>query len=124
MKELQTLFLDDCPNRTKLFKSKYPHATTVETATKCIEVLQQYDKIDELYLDHDLGGMMMVDSDREDCGMEVVRWLVDNKKDINHIVVHSLNPVGAKQMVLALKDAGYRAIKLNFLRLSEHLRAK
>ena len=124
MKNIKILFLDDCPNRTKLFKSKYPNAITVETATKCIKILEESESIEELYLDHDLGGMVMANSDREDCGMEVVRWLVDNKRDIKTIIVHSLNPVGAVEMVKKLKDADYNAYKFNFLRLAESLRAK
>jgi hypothetical protein len=67
------LFLDDDPARAEIFLAENPDAIWVETASDCIARLEE--PWDEVHLDHDLGGERFVDLSREDCGMEVVRWL-------------------------------------------------
>lgn len=118
MKTTRILFLDDCPNRTKWFLSVNPSAFTFETANDIIESLKvTVGQIDELYLDHDLGGNHFTRSDIENCGMEVVRFLCQEKRNIKDIVVHSLNPVAAKEMALKLDDAGYTVHIIPFYKL-------
>lgn len=60
---------------------------------------REFDGIDELWLDHDLGGF--------DTGMKVVEWLESERPNIGRIIVHSSNPAGAKRMIAALEVAGY-----------------
>lgn len=102
------LFLDDCPLRTKNFQSAFPSATCVATSATCIEELKKQDW-DYVCLDHDLGGETFVDSDRADTGMEVVRWIVENKPHIMHIFVHSLNHPAAQEMSAKLRKATFAA---------------
>lgn len=112
---MNILFLDDNLERTKSFKGQVPSAVTVETAQECIDELKKDTKWDYVLLDHDLGGEVFVQTDREDCGMEVVRWIVSNKPSIDHVVVHSLNHVAAKEMKLSLEEVGYEVIPLPFI---------
>ena len=103
------LFLDDDPRRAECFLGWYPHAVWVETAPQCIASLAE--DWDEVHLDHDLGGEIFVDSNREDCGMEVVRWLCrevrPSLKTESRIVVHTHNMNAAGHMVNQLRAAGY-----------------
>lgn len=103
------LFLDDNVNRTRAFQSRVPPAICVETAADMIDLIQKHDEIDHIFLDHDLGNEVWVDSSRVDCGMEVVRWLVknDRRANIECIVVHSHNTPAAVKMHADLMDAGY-----------------
>ncbi len=101
------LFLDDDPLRTKRFLSKVPSAHTAETVPGIIKLIEKYDHIHTLFLDHDLGGETFVSSRRDDCGMEVARFLHRNKKNIDLIVVHSMNNPAAEQMAGMLRDAKY-----------------
>lgn len=106
------LFLDDCPQRTKKFRSRYPYAKCATTASGIIDLIKAEAEIDALFLDHDLGGRQMVSSDEEDCGMRVVDFLVasDPKIKVRRITVHSLNRPAGKEMVFRLHDAGYRRV--------------
>jgi DNA-binding NarL/FixJ family response regulator len=106
---MRILFLDDDPVRTARFLEREPDATCVETAGECINQLHHYDW-DQVFLDHDLGGEIYVESGREDCGMEVVRWLEQNHCDISRIIVHSYNHAAAEQMVERLKATGYARV--------------
>lgn len=58
-------------------------------------------------LDHDLGGKVFVDSNREDCGMEVVRWIMRNRPFIGRVIVHSWNEPAARRMVADLRRRDY-----------------
>jgi hypothetical protein len=102
------LFLDDDPGRASAFLAKQPEATWVQTAEECLALLAE--AWDEVHLDHDLGGEVFVDHDREDCGMAVVRWLCDEPRPhllAARFVVHTHNPNAACVMQLHLGTMGY-----------------
>lgn len=110
------LFLDDDPARAEAFFDKYPDAHWVQTAGDCINELKEK-TWDEIHLDHDLEGEWFVDSERTDCGMEVVRWLVAEPR--THLmaakfIVHSHNQNAAMGMVSQLGLAGYYVIEQPF----------
>jgi len=110
---MNILFLDDDIIRSTAFLKAYPHAVCVETAVDCIIQLKAR-PWDFVCLDHDLGGEVYVDSSREDCGMEVVRWVQVNKPDVETFVVHTFNSGAAQVMVEDLKSAGYKVIRVPF----------
>lgn len=109
------LFLDDDPRRAEVFLDRNPEAVWIQTARECIAKLTE--PWDEVYLDHDLGGEHYVDVERDDCGMEVVRWLC--REPVAHLietpfVIHSHNLAAALMMVLLMRETGYRAEFLPF----------
>lgn len=104
------LFLDDDRKRAVALLTLRPEAIWVQTATECIEQLQQ--PWDEVHLDHDLGGETFVNSEREDCGMEVVRWLCDTPRPHlkpTRFYIHTHNLNASCTMLMQLESAGYRA---------------
>jgi len=116
------LVLEDDKTRQKFFRSKIPSCEMSSNATNCIKTIQNYDDtIGVLFLDHDLGGEMYVNSGREDCGMEVVRWICKNQPPIKQIIIHSHNPIAAKEMMLKLQDFDYKVIQIPFIQLKDQL---
>ena len=106
------LFLDDDPNRAAIAyqrwsEDKRNRTIWMQTAAEAIDVLENYD-VDEAYLDHDLGGNTFVNSEREDCGMEVIRWLEERspsgleKFQNTLFVVHSHNYPAGHEMCARL----------------------
>jgi len=83
-----------------------PSAILTQTAAQCIEQLKSA-TWDIVFLDHDLEGEIYVDSSRDDCGMEVVRWIVENEPEIKKVIVHTHNTKAGCLMEEALLDAGY-----------------
>jgi len=108
---MNILFMDDNNIRADTFFKKIlpDNAIWRTTASDTIGLLVAFKHWDWVFLDHDLGGEQLVDSNREDCGMEVVRWIVKNKPVIDNIIVHSWNSPAGKEMVAKLVDAGYNA---------------
>jgi hypothetical protein len=104
----KVLFLDDDPIRAAIFLAETPEAVWVETVAECLALLEQ--PWDEVHLDHDLGGEHFVDVGREDCGMEVVRWLCLEPRphlERTRFFVHSHNPAAASLMVWQIFAAGF-----------------
>lgn len=115
---MRILFLDDCPDRRKKFRREYPMATLTETAEGMIELLKGLEEpADIVFLDHDLGGEVYVDPDREDCGMEVVRWVEKNRPPVAKFVVHTHNDKVNSEMAGRLRAAGYHVEKTPFWKL-------
>lgn len=119
--KIEVLVLEDTPERMRYFKMYCPSLVHEETAKGCIEKLKEAEYIHELWLDHDLGGEMYVDSKREDCGMEVVRFLEQNnlQQKIKNIYVHSHNNYENLRMHTALSNAGYSSMLYPFYKLKE-----
>ncbi|TXH08461.1 MAG: hypothetical protein E6R03_18155 [Hyphomicrobiaceae bacterium] len=111
-------FLDDDPERTKKFLETIPHARCFSTAQSIIAELKEGVEIDFLFLDHDLGGKTFVDSKNEDCGMEVIRYLLANKRNIGIIVVHTCNTYAGTLMTERLEGAGYLVAREPFTRFN------
>lgn len=114
---MNVLFLDDNPRRTEMFLAALVDSghtiDTCETAKDCIELLQS-NSYDCIRLDHDLGGEYWVESERDDCGMAVVRWIVENKPQIPKIIIHSHNVKAAKEMCRQLREAKYVTLYIPF----------
>lgn len=107
------LFLDDCPNRCKSFRSNFPSATIVNDAESCIAELKKQDW-DQVFLDHDLGGTTYQDMSDKNSGSEVVRWVVENKPEVGVFVCHSLNSPARVDMITQLRKAGYEVANIPF----------
>ena len=104
----RVLFLDDDPWRADFFLADHPEAVWVETAAGCIARLAEH--WDEVHLDHDLGGEHYVEVTRDDCGMEVVRWLCLQPRphlEGTRFTIHSHNPNAAVMMGLQLMVSGF-----------------
>ncbi len=121
------LFLDDDSERTKRLLAEVPSAKCVETAQDCIDELERQ-PWDLVLLDHDLGGEVYVDSGREDCGMEVVRWVAQNQPKVDQFIVHTHNPSAAAYMNDDLEKAGYSVIASPFCymigKIALHVKAR
>jgi CheY-like chemotaxis protein len=77
---------------------------------QALEALRQQ-KFDLIFLDHDLGGQLYVDSRRHNTGYQVAAGL---RKTINaetNVVVHSWNPAGAENIAKLLAKRARGKVK-------------
>ena len=111
------LFLDDCAERAalayeRMSKDDRDNTIWTQTVSDTISALDTYRSVlTQVSLDHDLNGRTYVHSDREDCGMEVVRWLVKQKvSDFDGciFVIHTWNEIAAPKMYNKLKNKGFK----------------
>lgn len=72
-----------------------------------IEVLEHEREFDLMFLDHDLGGRVYVDSMDENTGWWVAKYIVDNNIRSKQIIIHTLNWAGAQRMLNLLPKADF-----------------
>jgi len=109
---MRIFILEDNPDRMIKFRRELighevDHAETVESGTNLV----YNNRYDLLFLDHDLGGEIMVDSSEPNTGYKLAEFIASftsNKE--TPCVVHSCNPGGADNIVRALPHA----VKLPF----------
>lgn len=119
---MNVLVLEDAKYRQKEFRSNIPCAVIVDTAEACIAELQKAtEPWDWVFLDHDLGEEIYVDTAEKNTGSEVVRWIRANKPEIKNIIVHSLNHSAAHYMAMDLLGAEYEAKAIPFHALKEKI---
>ena len=56
------------------------------------------DPFDIIFFDHDLDNRQMVDSREENTGYQLALWLKEKNFTFDQIIIHSMNPAGAKNI--------------------------
>lgn len=108
---MKRLFLDDDPERHRVFKMLYPDADYVWTAAEAIKAIQD-NQYQVIHLDHDLGGRQYVDSeDPSGTGLTVARAIVEryarSRLTMPEVVIHSFNREGMFKMLAVLYASGF-----------------
>ena len=104
---IKILILEDDHERHVQFKNNFVNCeiTIVETVKEAIKELVE-NQFDYLFLDHDLGGQVNVNSIEENTGGAVARFLRDHPDRMpNLVILHSLNMAGCKYMKNILPDS-------------------
>lgn len=112
---MRIFILEDDRQRILLFREASAELD-VTYAESCAEAQERYHPpYDVMFLDHDLGGQIFVNSDDDNTGSAFSRWLpADDAKYHPTIIIHSYNPDGTEYMRQTLVDKGYTAHKIPF----------
>ncbi len=104
---MRVLILEDSPERIKTFQKKlWKHDLYFfDNVDDTIKALEYMDAFDVLFLDHDLGGQVFVDSDEPNTGYQLAKYIKEKQLKFNQVVIHSMNPVGAQRMKDMLPEA-------------------
>lgn len=132
--KLRILFLDDSMERQRAMATSAAEVgcelqipILVEralTAAAAISLLQST-SYDLVSLDHDLGDEVFVNSEREDTGAGVARWVRDHLgliKPQGWWMIHSLNMAGVDVMRQTLADVGIESYTAPFIWQRDRLR--
>lgn len=103
------LVLEDSLERIKAFRECFIGKTVTYTdqADVAIEAVEKT-KWDMIFLDHDLGGKLFVDSEEKNTGYQVARLLPETINKDTPCILHSMNWVGSLKMHKASPDNTYR----------------
>lgn len=84
------------------------------------EILLTRYRVEEISIDHDLGleGLDPEDPDTifragsspNGSGLDLVQWMIENKRVPAKVSIHSWNPDGARKMAAAFNDAGFDCV--------------
>lgn len=101
---MRILILEDSADRMKEFCVLFGdnNLVIVNSAADAISFATT-SKFDFIFLDHDLGGKVYVDSNNENTGYRVAKILPNSINNKTPIVIHSWNGPGVLKMMEALK---------------------
>lgn len=105
---MKILILEDDPERHLSFKKNLAFAKVLKIVTTVPDAIYElsHNTWDVLFLDHDLGGEVFVDSNESLTGYHVAVWLEEHQEyKPKNIIIHSLNYIGAARMKAALPEA-------------------
>ena len=106
---MKIFILEDDPTRIIWFKrnltTKDLHIT--QDVTEAIKWLKET-TFDAVFLDHDLGGQVYVDSAEWNTGAIVAQIIHETPNNDLEVIIHSWNPSGAKIMRDSMRSNGVR----------------
>jgi len=103
---MKVLILEDSPHRVSSFREKLKKHDLyffddVKDACEAFDLLGPWDA---LFIDHDLGGNINVDSEDENTGYQFAKYIKD-KQLPDMIIIHSINSVGSQNIKNILPTA-------------------
>lgn len=110
---MNIFILEDNNERIEIFKKYiyklFPHCNLeISEDAKGAEVnLIKFSYWDYIFLDHDLGGEIFVDSYKDNTGFQVAKFIKENNIQVGNIIVHSYNFEGVKKIMSILPDVSY-----------------
>ena len=109
---MRLLILEDNQERIEKFKKLFKNQDLyIAEDIQRVKEHCSYNEFSVIFLDHDLGNKMWVNSDEENTGYQFVKWMVDSNLQRNALIyIHSMNPIGANKMLNYLLDNGYDGI--------------
>lgn len=92
-------------NFTRLLHKKFdnPEIFRAYSREEAIDIIEEQQRFDIIFLDHDLGEEVYVDSSEYNTGFWVAKYIADNKVGYEQIILHTLNFSGAVLMLNLLK---------------------
>lgn len=79
-------------------KLENPEIVSATDAADAINILKDRRHFDIMFLDHDLGGKVFVDSKDENTGYQVAKFIKRNGNTFHQMIIHSQNPAGAQNI--------------------------
>jgi len=113
---MRMLILEDAYERVKEFFILFGDNNDliiVNNAKDAISLVTT-SRFDIIFLDHDLGGKVYVDSDCENTGYQVAKILSDSINKNTKIIIHSWNGMGVAKMKSVLSEHGGKVIDKHF----------
>ena len=105
---MKVFILEDDPTRIFQLLRALPLVADVcitTSAEAALDRLKQWEQFDLMFLDHDLGGQVYVDSDERNTGYQVAKWIANEEIECPAIFIHTMNPAGAERMLSVLPHA-------------------
>ena len=94
---MKIFVLEDNKNRQKWFSEKFVGHNLImaDNVKEAKKKVRPGDHFEAIFLDHDLGGLIYVDSEKDNTGYQFAKYMVKEGITADSIVIHSLNSIGA-----------------------------
>jgi len=111
---VKIFIVEDDESRIEIFKEKFEDIPEAElfianTADEGKKILEENKGVmwDMIFLDHDLGDRVYVESADPNTGWQVAKYIRDNGIKYYNVITHSLNTMGAKSIQSMLEGCNH-----------------
>ena len=106
---MKIFVLEDNNERMAYFSLVFlKHALVMTNNVAMGRTILQNEKMDYIFLDHDLGGQVYVPSGESNTGHYICKHMHETLNGYTPIIIHSWNDVGARNMANTLINNGHR----------------
>ena len=110
---MKILIVEDDSERISTFMTLFKdHDVMAVNTARAAKDLVEKIKFDVIFLDHDLGNKVFVDSNDANTGMQVAKYIEGTCNMDSRFIVHSWNPEGARNIESYLKSMGCRLVEV------------
>lgn len=103
---MKIFILEDNLDRIKAFKQNLiGHELFIASDVEIAKTMLKFNQFEFIFLDHDLGGEVYVNSEFPNTGYQLAKWIKDNNITYKRLYVHSCNPVGAMNIKSLIPEA-------------------
>jgi len=103
---MRVLVVEDNENRIKWFQGKLAEFDIARTAEEGVKFIRE-NVYNLIFLDHDLGDRIFVDSEDPNTGFQVAKIIAETDNKEAEIIIHTMNPGGAIRIQSLLPKATY-----------------
>lgn len=100
---LRILVVEDNLDRIEWFQNEFDYKFDLAKDAFAAIGLVNKSKYDMIFLDHDLGDRIFVDSSEPNTGYQVAKTIVNSLNNNTPVIVHSHNPEGVKNIQSVLR---------------------
>lgn len=121
---MKIFVLEDDINRIQRFRQKLHNpSVTYCDYVEDAKMLLKKDKYDVIFLDHDLGGEIMVDSNDPNTGYQLAKWIREQGMTFDQIIIHTCNPIGGDNIQKEISGSSANVVRMPFPILIEAMDA-
>lgn len=119
---MKIFILEDRDRRIKWFKNVFSSENSLffaDNVKDAKKILLENPEFDILFLDHDLDQKIFVNSNEQNTGYQLTKFIVENKISFGFAYIHSMNRYGSGLMYTKLLEAVdmKRVRRMPFLKL-------
>lgn len=122
---MNIFILEDSVYRMKMFGNLLAgHHVVFSCSVDNAKTILKENQFDVLFLDHDLDQCIFVPSDKPNTGYQLAQWIrYDTDMRFSHIIVHSMNPLGAQKIAEKARkfSSNVKVIPFPFLFMCKNL---
>lgn len=121
---MKFFILEDNSERIRWFKSVLKKDSILffaDNVNDAKRTLLEEKDFDMLFLDHDLDQRVYVDSDENNTGYQLTKFIVENKISFKSAIIHSMNQYGARLMYETLSEISDSVDMIDFSTLRRNI---
>lgn len=103
---MKIFILEDNLNRIETFKQNLTgHELFIASNIEIAKTMLKFNQFELMFIDHDLGGEVYVNSEFPNTGYQLAKWIRENNITYKRLIIHSCNSIGSMNIKGLIPEA-------------------